>query len=256
VTANLSFGELSSRVPKLHQGRSHTWGIHPRLAEFLDEQLKPDHVTLETGFGYSTLVILRKGVARHIAIAPVADELLAIREFCAGNGIPTASLEAVARRSQDWLPGASLPALNLVLVDGDHAFPIPFLDWFYTAETLVLGGLMIVDDIHLVTGRLLADFMDADPKWERVLYEDMRFAVFRKLKHPVHEGGWTEQPYVVDSRPVHHVNVVRAAPPGPVYKAMAAVYVRLPHSAQVLYRHLRSRLREKVSGRVERLDAD
>jgi hypothetical protein len=94
----------------------------------------------------------------------------------------------------------------------------------------------------LVTGRLLTDFMDADPNWERVLYDETRFAVFRKLKHPVHAPGWWAQPYLVDSDPVRHINVARAVP-GPVYKALVAVYARLPHSAQALYRRLRSALR-------------
>jgi hypothetical protein len=123
VTANLSLAELNSRVPKLHADRSITWAIHSRLAEFFDEHVTPDSVTLETGSGYSTLVILRKRVTRHIAIAPDTKEFEAIREFCARNEIPTASLETLAARSQEWLPAASLPALNLVLVDGDHAFP-------------------------------------------------------------------------------------------------------------------------------------
>lgn len=246
MAAKLSLAELSSRVPKLHQGRSITWAIHSRLAAFLDEQVAPGFVTLETGSGYSTLVILRKGGLRHIAIAPDADEFRAIRDFCASNEIPTGSLEAVAAPSQEWLPGAQLPALNLVLVDGDHAFPIPFIDWYYTADKLVLGGFMIVDDIQLVTGRLLADFMEADPNWERVLYEEGRFAVFRKLKHPVHGPGWWTQPYVVDSNPVHRIHVARTVPPGPVSKntRLAAIYARLPHRAQALYRRLRSVLRK------------
>jgi methyltransferase family protein len=247
VSANLSRVELRSRIPKIHQGRSTTWAIHPRLADFLDEYVEPSFVTLETGSGYSTLVILRKGVARHIAIAPDDDEFQAIRAFCASNDLPTASLETVAARSQEWLPVASLPELNLVLVDGDHAFPVPFIDWYYTADRLVVGGVMIVDDIQLVTGRLLADFMDADPKWERVLYEERRFAVFRKLKHPIHEGGWTLQPYVVDSHPVQYIDIVPAAPPrrpGRVNKALVGFYAHLPHSVQALYRRVRSVLRQ------------
>jgi hypothetical protein len=242
--ARLSLAELLSNTPKIHKTRSYTYGIHNRLARVLDEHLEPDFVTLETGSGLSTLVILRKGISRHIAIAPASDEFLAIREFCETNGIPTTPFESVMARSQDCLPVTPLPALNLVLIDGDHAFPVPFIDWYYTADRLVVGGLMIVDDIQLVTGRLLADFMDADPKWERVLYEEARFAVFRKLKHPIHQGGWTVQPYVVDSNPVHKINIVRAAP-GPVYKAVLAVYARLPHGARALYRRLRRVLREE-----------
>ena len=195
-----SLNELLTRTPRVHAGRSITWGIHHALARFLDDHVRPDFVTLETGSGLSTLVILRKGIARHIAVAPAPDEFDAIREFCGSNGISTAHLETVAARSEDYLPRAPLPMLNLVLVDGDHAFPLPFIDWYYTADHLAVGGVMVIDDIQLVTGRLLADFMDADPKWERVLYEPLRFAAFRKLSHPIHSGTWTDQPYVTLSR--------------------------------------------------------
>jgi hypothetical protein len=248
VPPQLSLDELSTRVPKLHLGRTITWGIDSSLAELLDATLEPGDVTLETGSGYSTLVILRGGVARHLAITPNVDEFLAIREFCAEYGIPTASLETIPECSQDWLPRAARPELNLVLVDGDHAFPIPFIDWYYTADRLVVGGLMIVDDVQLVTGRLLADFMDADPCWERARQENERFAVFRKLRHPVHGRGWWLQPYVSDTNPVRHVSVVRAmplAPPGPAYRALVKIYRHLPPGAQALFRRFRRLIRKQ-----------
>jgi predicted O-methyltransferase YrrM len=242
--ARLSLTELISNTPRIHNARACTDGIHPRLAQFLDERLTSNFATLETGAGLSTLVILRKGVARHIAIAPAPDEFVAIRKFCAENSIPTTGFEPVTATSQECLPVTPLPALNLVLIDGDHAFPVPFLDWYYTADHLVVGGLMIVDDIQLLTGRLLADFMDADPKWERVLYEEARFAVFRKLQHPIHTGRWEHQPFVATSAPVETVKIVRHVERAPIPPLLAAVYARLPSSAQALYRRLRHRLRE------------
>jgi hypothetical protein len=39
--------------------------------------------------------------------------------------------------------------LDLVLIDGDHAFPASFIDWYYTAEQVKLGGYVIVDDTNL-----------------------------------------------------------------------------------------------------------
>ena len=221
------------------------------LAKFLDDYVEPAHVTLETGSGFSTLVILRKGVARHIAVAPEPDEFAVIREYSAENGISTETLEAVAMNSQQYLPAADVPRLDLVLIDGDHAFPSPFIDWYYTADRLAVGGLMIVDDIQLVTGRLLADFMDADPKWDRVLYEPSRFAVFRKVQHPIHEGRWFEQPYVADSNPVQQVTVLRAVPdlpePSPGHPVLISIYAHLPSSVQAVYRSLR-RLYRRIRG--------
>ena len=178
------------------------------------------------------------------AVAPEPDEFVVIREYSEQNGISTATLEAVAMNSQEYLPIAHLPLLDVVLIDGDHAFPSPFIDWYYTADRLAVGGLMIVDDIQLITGRLLADFMDADPKWDRVLYEPSRFGVYRKVRHPIHEGRWFEQPYVADSNPVRQVTVVRAVADlpeasSPVHPVLLSIYAHLPSTVQALYRSLR-----------------
>ena len=93
-------------------------GIHPDLAKFLDETLKPGHVTLETGSGLSTLVILRNKVAQCIAISPDPDEFEAIRSFCQEHNLDTGPLRAVVARSQDYWPVADPAPLDLVLIDG------------------------------------------------------------------------------------------------------------------------------------------
>ncbi|HUF92789.1 MAG TPA: class I SAM-dependent methyltransferase, partial [Candidatus Limnocylindria bacterium] len=142
----ISLEDVVDRPPIVHGGLA-TWGISLRLARFLDAQLTPQSVTLETGAGLSTILFLRRGVARHISITPYGNELDAIRTYCAKVGIDTGPLQAVCAGSQHYLPSAALPPLDLVLIDGAHAFPAPFLDWFYTAEALKIGGLMVVDDL-------------------------------------------------------------------------------------------------------------
>jgi|SRR5882724_7960580 len=203
--------EIVERPPIVHGGVA-TWGISPELAHFLDAHLPPAAVALETGAGLSTIVILRRGVTRHISVTPYPGEFEAIRAYCASVGIATASWEPVTASSLDWLPSATLPPLDLVLIDGAHAFPAPFIDWYYTAEALKVGGLMVVDDLQLVTGRILADFMRADAKWDQV-HRDHRFAVYRKRVHPVRdERDWLAQPWVANSNPVARVRVIRAGP--------------------------------------------
>ena len=140
---------------KIHAGRTLTWGISRDVADLLHTTATAQSVTLETGSGRSTLVLLHAGVARHFAIQPSADEFSAIRDFCAAHGIAAAPLEGVVARSQDYLPRATLPPLDIVLIDGAHAFPYPFLDWHFTAGALKSGGLLIVDDVQIATGRYL-----------------------------------------------------------------------------------------------------
>jgi predicted O-methyltransferase YrrM len=207
----ISLDEVVARPPIVHGGTT-TWGISASLARFLDAQLTPEALTLETGAGLSTIVILRRGVARHISVTPYAAEFGAIREYCPSVGIDLKPLVAVVAGSAEYLPSASLPALDLVLIDGAHAFPTPFLDWYYTVEALKVGGLVVVDDLQLATGRILADFMRADEKWQEV-YRDQRWAAYRKLVHPIRdERDWLGQAYLARSSPVAAVRIVRAGP--------------------------------------------
>ena len=72
---------------------------------------------------------------------------------------------------------------------------------------------MVVDDLQLVTPRILADFMRADQRWAEVR-RDHRFAVYRKLVHPLRdERDWLAQAWVTGSNPVAAVRVIRARPP-------------------------------------------
>jgi len=211
----ISLDDLLDHTPLLHDGRTITWTIHPDLARLLDQHLKPGQVTLETGSGLSTLIFLLKSPTRHIAIQPCQDEFVAIKEFCGGNGIATGAFEGVIACSQEYLPGAQLPSLDLVLIDGDHSFPVPFIDWYFTCEHLKVGGIMIVDDVHILTGMILADFMRNDMKWEELFrHKTGRFALYRKLSHPICDGdNWQGQGYLNKFYPAKAINVVKHIPP-------------------------------------------
>jgi len=195
-------------------------------------------VTLETGSGLSTLVILRKQVAQHIAVSPAPDEFEAIRNFCHEHGVDRGPLRTEVARSHDYWPTADLPPLDLVLIDGDHAFPMPFIDWFYTADKLKIGGWMVVDDANIASGTILVDFMRADPKWQEVTrHWSGRFAIYKKLQHPIHDGCWEDQPYLKDTYPTKSVKPARRRPPGPLERAMTRVLpwrsVQVPLRAKI-----------------------
>jgi SAM-dependent methyltransferase len=171
-------------------------GIRPALAQCLDEAVTPGSVTLEIGAGLSTLVILRKQPRQHTAVQPRADEFAAILTLAVHLRMGTHGFLPILARSQDWLPRSDLPDLDLVLVNGSHDFPMPMLDWF-GAEKLKAGGLMVVDDTHLLTGATLVDFMGGDPGWEEVVRDDAsHFAIYRKRGGPVSLDDGAHRPSV------------------------------------------------------------
>lgn len=223
----LSLDELLARKPDVHPG---LWDITEPLARFLDAHVGPGMVTLETGAGFSTLVILRKRVGAHVSVAPGAQEFEVIQRFCRQEGIETGPFRPVVARSQDYLPAADLPALDLVLIDGDWSFPIPFIDWYYTADRLKTGGLMVIDDIQMITRTVLADFMRADKKWEEVVrYRRGQFGAYRKVRHPIHDGKPAAQAYLYEIYPVKAVRRIPYYRPG---RALRRAFYALPSSLQ------------------------
>jgi predicted O-methyltransferase YrrM len=184
-----------AEVPSIHGGGTITWGLGEDALRFLDATVGSGARTLETGSGLSTLVFAFKG-AVHTCITPDGDEIERLRRYCAERGVSTERLAFVAEKSQEALPRLDVRDLDLVLVDGGHGFPVPFLDWFFAARKLKVGGIVIVDDTQLWTGEVLRDFLLAEPEW-RLEARFARGAAFRKVGEKV-EKEWNEQPYVFD----------------------------------------------------------
>lgn len=175
----------------LHGG--HAAHVLPAVAQFLRDNVYPGFRTLETGAGLSTLIFAERG-ATHEVVTPSETERDAILEEAAERGIDTSGVQFHIGFSQDILPGLEGP-LDLILIDGGHGFPIPEIDWAYTAPRLRVGGLLLIDDIDLWTGANLVDFLKAEPGWRYRETLDDRTAIF-ELTAPAELREWTMQPYV------------------------------------------------------------
>ena len=149
------------------QSEVFNWGLDKEVLSWILKNVAPNSRTLETGCGYSTVVfsILE---SEHVTISPFAEEHKAIQSWCSRNRISTEHVSFVASPSQDAIGKMQDgPPLDLVLIDGDHAFPAPFIDWYYTAERLKRGGYLIVDDTNLIACAILRDFLKMEHgRWD------------------------------------------------------------------------------------------
>ena len=183
------------RVHTDHTGRVHgDWALALEVLRFIAATVGAGDHTLETGLGLSTALFAALGT-RHTVITPAAAEVDRLRTYCVEREIPLDGLDVHIGPSQQILPAAELPGLDLVLIDGSHAFPVPFLDWYHCAGPLRIGGLLIVDDTQLWTGAVLRDFLVVEPGWRLARTLD-RASVFRKVGPHDPATEWTSQPYV------------------------------------------------------------
>lgn len=194
----MDLNELLANPPKLHVdrfGHPTSWRASDDLLHALDAALVDGATTLETGAGLSTLLFAIRG-CHHTAVAPDAAQAERIKGWCRDHGISTDRLDFVLESSETALPAMAAGPLDLVLIDGAHGFPAPFLDWYYAGRRLRVGGTLIVDDTQIWTGAVLRDFLAAEPQWDIVSSARFEFAVARRVSEgPV--GEWGDQQYVV-----------------------------------------------------------
>ncbi len=195
----MNLQDILNQPPQLHQdgsGESVSWGLVEEVLRFIDARVTADWATLETGAGLSTILFALKGAA-HTCVTPNSPEVERIGAYCRQQGIATDTLHFEVRGSEAALPQLAPTPLDLVLIDGRHAFPTPYIDWYYTAERLKIGGLLIIDDLQLWTGQVLRDFLLAEPEWMLHTEFASRAVAFTKLREGSHRKEWGEQPYTV-----------------------------------------------------------
>lgn len=194
----MNITELLENPPPLHRpagGDFMQMGLAPQVLAFLDSRLTPGAHTLETGAGVSTILFAMKG-AHHTAITPVTEEFDRIKDYCRAQGIDVGNVQFVSEPSALALPRLDPTPLDIVLIDGLHGFPTPFIDFFYTAGRLKIGGLLIIDDVQLQPCTYMRDLLFEQPQWSCEADFSPRSVVFRKLAEGSEWSDWTEQPYV------------------------------------------------------------
>jgi len=196
-----SFKYTESLLPeayarKLAASEVTCYGIEEGVLRFLAETVSDDSKTLETGAGCSTLVFAIRR-AKHTTITPSDTEIRRIKEYAADNGIDLNTVRFVLEPSERYLPRYDEVGLDLVLLDGKHAFPWPMIDWFFTADRLKRGGWMLLDDAQMRSVAILVDFMSADPAWELVHNFSGKTLGFRKVRDNVLDVAWHMQPWTV-----------------------------------------------------------
>jgi hypothetical protein len=197
--AAINLDTLLADPPALHllpDGSPAPFESSERVLRVIDESVGEGSKTLETGAGLSTVLFALRG-AEHTCVVPFGTQIARIRDWCAEAGVSLERVTFHQGRSEDVLPRLSDDhQLDLVLIDGGHAFPIPFIDWHYGGRRLGPGGLLIVDDTQLWTGRVLRGFLAAEPGWELVESLPLRAAIFRRTAVEGSSVDWNEQPYV------------------------------------------------------------
>ncbi len=183
------------------------WGIDRGTADYLFAHVSEGAHTLETGSGISTLIFALNG-AQHTVVTPNAYEQTRLREYAERIGLDMSRVTFVHEPSEHYLPRCTLTDLDLVLIDGKHAFPWPMIDWFYTAERLKSGGVMILDDIGLAPVAMLCDVLRADTTNWQLVHETGKAVMFARIGAIIHDVAWHMQPYVA-----RHWQATRKRPP-------------------------------------------
>jgi hypothetical protein len=190
--------DLLNNPPLLHgsDDKPITYTLSDEALSFIDEHINSGTKTLETGAGISTILFALNGT-EHTCIVPDKTQVERIKHFCTQNQISTQKIDFRIDGSENVLPQLRPTGLDLVLIDGCHGFPAPFIDWYYAGSGLKANGILIIDDTQLWTGDVLKQFLLAETEWKHECDILSRTAVFRKLKEYELLKEWPLQPYTL-----------------------------------------------------------
>ena len=164
--------------------------------QVLSELLRPEHTTLEVGGGHTT-VVFAASVSRHYCVNPdrTANDL--IRRFLVEHELSDKALVFVPESSDRALPNLEIEGgVDLALLDGNHSFPFPMLDWHYVDRHLRSGSLLLVDNVEINAVRMLTEYLRGEPAYRlvRKVRGGHRYDchVYEKVRDQV-EAGWSGQ---------------------------------------------------------------
>lgn len=157
----------------------HTWDAMSPAALAGILKRGPYRSTVETGCGGSTIVLSHVS-ERHTAFALEGKDqtITALRNQPSLRG---ASVTFVEGETKDTLPGYPFAGeVDLALLDGPHAYPLPQIEFVYLFPWIKLGGWLVLDDIQIPSVYELVRFLRKETS---VALEEIvaRTAFFRRI---------------------------------------------------------------------------
>jgi precorrin-6B methylase 2 len=156
----------------------HPWDAMAPTALSAIVKRGPFRVTAETGCGGSTIVLSQTS-DRHTAFA-IEGADRTITELRGRAGLRKERVVFVEGETKDTLPGYRFEdKLDLVLLDGPHAYPLPQIEFAYLFPHIRQGGWLVLDDLQIPSVYELFGFLRKEPS---VALEEVavRTAFFRR----------------------------------------------------------------------------
>jgi precorrin-6B methylase 2 len=170
----------------------HSWDAMAPAALAGIQERGPFQSSAETGCGGSTIVLSHASEC-HIAFA-IEGKDRTVTELRQQSDLRTENVIFVEGETKDTLPAYQFERdVDLVLLDGPHAYPLPQIEFAYLFPRLRMGGWLVVDDIQIPSVYELFHFLE---KESSVVLEEVtvRTAFFRRVS-AAEDGpdGWTLQ---------------------------------------------------------------
>lgn len=138
----------------------------------------PFEATAETGCGGSTIVL--SNASKHHTVFAIEGENRTISALRHHADLLLERVEFVEGESKDTVPVHRFrSSLDLVLLDGPHAYPWPQVEFAYLYPHLKVGGWLVLDDLQIRSVFELFEFLKHEPE---VALEEVvvRTAFFRR----------------------------------------------------------------------------
>ena len=197
----MTLSTLLETPPKIHNWSSGDFsssGLPIAVFEFMNEILKPQSRTIETGMGISTALFALKGTM-HTCINPDNEEVIRFKDYVNRNNISIDNMIFICKRSDEVWFNLKENIWDFVLIDGCHGFPIPYMDWYFFSAGLKVNGYLVIDDTLISTGKELKAFLLGEDAWELINPLSPKTAVFKKIKNFNYNKEFIFQPYVLQS---------------------------------------------------------
>jgi len=158
----------------------------------------PVRNSVETGTGRSTLLLSHLSEHHLVFTRDDAGDGDSLERVRTSPLLQAPAVEFILGPTQLTIPRKQFEgSLDLVLIDGPHAFPFPDLEYYYLYPHIRPGGLLIVDDIQIPSIRFMYRFLAKDDMWDLAAVIGTT-AFFRRTEAPPFDplgDGWWLQGY-------------------------------------------------------------